>query len=243
MTFCLSMRVEEGVIGIADTRVTSGSEYITARKLTIRQISENSSYFLMTSGLRSVRDKAITYFHEIANELEPNCNKLYKIVNAFANQVRKVAEEDKPSLIESGYIFNLSTLVAGQLSEDEEPKVYLLYPQGNWVEISYSTPYFIIGNSGHGKPLLDRVLNYESSIEFALKAGILAFDATRISSNDVGYPIDVALFLKDSFKIVYHRFEREELNELTNIWHDKISQAIDDLPENWIDVVLKKLKP
>ncbi|MCB1191280.1 MAG: hypothetical protein KDK90_12625 [Leptospiraceae bacterium] len=243
MTFCLSMRVKEGVIGVADTRITSGTEYITARKITIRQISENNSYFLMTSGLRSVRDKAITYYDEIIDEIEPNSNKLYKIVNAFASQVRRVAEEDKVALQESGYMFNLSTLIAGQLNEDKEPKVYLLYPQGNWVEISYSTPYFIIGNSGHGKPLLDRVLKYESTMEFALKAGILAFDATRISSNDVGYPIDVALFLKDSHKIIYHRFERDDLNQLTNLWHDKISEAIDNLPEDWINVVLDKLKP
>ena len=69
MTFCLGMRVKDGLVGIADTRVTSGSECITARKVTIYQ-GDGWSMFMMTAGLRSVRDKALTYFDEVMEETE-----------------------------------------------------------------------------------------------------------------------------------------------------------------------------
>ena len=85
--------------------------------------------------------------------------------------------------------------------------LYLLYPEGNWIEIGEGSPFTIIGNSGYGKPILNRALNYESSLRFAFKTGFLSFDSTRVSANDVGYPIDVALYPRDSFKLEQHRLE------------------------------------
>ena len=128
MTFCLAMKVESGLVGIADTRVTTGSEHITARKVSIHQHGRHSM-FLMTSGLRSARDKALTYFEETIEQNDEAFDKLYKAVNAFAQQVRRVAEEDKDALEESGLRFNLYAIVGGQLENDSEHKLYLLYPK------------------------------------------------------------------------------------------------------------------
>lgn len=130
MTFCLGINVREGLVGIADTRVLSGSECITARKVTIYE-NEHQAMFLMTSGLRSVRDKALTYFDEVMASQEQPFDRLFKAVNVFATQVRRTAHEDKEALIESGLHFNIHALVGGQLVNDREHKLYLVYPQGN----------------------------------------------------------------------------------------------------------------
>lgn len=201
MTFCLAMKVQDGLVGIADTRVTSGKECMTAKKVTIHQNSGRHAAFIMTSGLRSLRDKAVTYFQEVIDQEDQTFNKLYKMVNAFGEQVKRVAQEDKKALEENGLNFNLYALVAGQLEDDKEQMLYMLYPEGNWVEVGEGSPYFIIGNTGHGKPLLDRALKYESSMEFALKVGFLSFNATRVSANDVEYPIDAVICKKDDFHI------------------------------------------
>ena len=139
MTFCLGMKVEDGLIGIADTRVTTGVECITARKVSIHQHGRHSM-FLMTSGLRSVRDKAVTYFDEAISEGDQTFDKLFKAVNVFAAQIRRVAQEDKEALGKAGLTFDLHALVGGQLENDQEHKLYLIYPQGNWVEVSEGTP-------------------------------------------------------------------------------------------------------
>ena len=115
MTFCLGMKVEDGLVGIADTRVTSGAECITAGKVSIHQHGRHSM-FLMTSGLRSVRDKAVTYFDEAIGESDQTFDKLFKAVNVFATQIRRVADEDRDALGNAGLIFNLHALVGGQLT-------------------------------------------------------------------------------------------------------------------------------
>jgi putative proteasome-type protease len=234
MTYCLGIKVKAGIIGISDTRITSGHETTQAKKVfTINK--EKHSFFIMTSGLRSVRDKAITYFKEIIDENDENYNKLYKAVNAFSDQVKRAANEDKDSLKEAGLSFNLNAIVGGQLQDDEEHKIYLLYPEGNWVEILEGARFVIIGNNGYGKPILDRAIKYDSSLKFALKAGFLSFDATRISANDVEYPIDVIYYVKDSFKIVEKRYKKDELQKISRYWSGKLSESINNLPEEWMD--------
>ncbi|KHE92228.1 MAG: hypothetical protein K8F52_10260 [Candidatus Scalindua rubra] len=243
MTFCTAIKVKEGLIGLADTRITSGTEITIAKKITVRQISgKKHAFFIMTSGLRSVRDKALTYFQEVIEEQDLEFNKLYKAVNAFAEQIRRVESEDSISLTKSGLVFDLYSLVAGQLEDDDEHKVFMLYPQGNWVEMTDTSPYFIIGSSGYGKPILQRVLKYNSPIKFALKASFLAFDATRISATDVGYPIDIVIQKSNEFKIIEHRFEYDDLQKYSKWWHKKISNGIKDLPEDWVNNVLLKFK-
>lgn len=236
MTFCLGMKVRDGLVGIADTRITSGAEAITARKIAIRQ-HDRHSLFLMTSGLRSVRDKALTYFDEVVAKDEPSFSRVYQVVNAFAEQVRRVALEDGEALAASNLAFNLHTLVGGQLDDDAEPMLYLLYPQGNWVEVTRGTPYFIIGESGYGKPLLDRALAYESPLEQALKIGYLAFDATRTSATDVDFPIDIVAYRADSFRMIEHRYEAEELMEVSTMWNRNLRRLIDEVPSRWLEAV------
>ncbi|MEQ9619815.1 MAG: peptidase [Deltaproteobacteria bacterium] len=240
MTFCVGMKVRKGLVGIADTLVTTGTECITARKVTIHQYGRHS-LFLMTSGLRSVRDKALTYFNEVLEESDQTFDKLYKAVNAFAAQVRRVGDEDKEALEEAGLHFNLFSIIGGQLEQDREHKLYMLYPQGNWVEVGQGTPYYLIGESSYGKPIMDRALSYELNMDMALKIGYLAFDATRASAIDVDYPIDVVLYRADTYEIVEHRYERDQLIEISKWWQDVLREGIRELPHEWMKLAFDKL--
>jgi putative proteasome-type protease len=221
-------------VGIADTRVISGNENITARKLAVfRQPGGN--LFLMTSGLRSVRDKALTYFEEALSDQDQSLDRVFKAANALADQIRRVSHEDKAALEESGLQFNIHCLLGGRLSNDGEPKLYLLYPQGNWVEIGQGTPYHIIGSPGYGKPVLDRTLKYSDSMRFALKVGCLAFDSTRISAADVDFPIDVVLYFRETGELVERRFEKEDLVEISEGWQERLRDSVTNLPSAWLD--------
>lgn len=241
MTFCIGMKVKDGLVGIADTRVTSGVESIVARKIAVIE-REHHAMFIMTSGLRSTRDKALTYFNEVLEEKDESFDKLYRAVNAFAEQVRRVIAEDKTALNQSGYHFNLNCIIGGQLENDREHKLYLLYPEGNWIEVSQGTPYYAIGESIYGKPLLDRALTYETSMETALKIGYLAFDATRIAATDVDFPIDVVMYQPDSYRMAQHRYEEHELHHVGQWWEERLTKLIEDLPSEWVKEAGKKLR-
>lgn len=242
MTFCVAMKIEDGIVAIADSRITSGTEQTRARKVTVHPQGHHR-LFLMTSGLRSVRDKAVTYFEETTNVGGLKFDKLYKAVNHFAEQIRKVAEEDKSALHESGLSFDLHSIVGGQLEKDSEHKLYLIYPQGNWIEITMETPYQIIGERGYGKPILDLGLNYHSSPLTALKVGFLAFDATRRSATDVGFPLDVVYCKKDSFQIVEYQYEKKELEEVCDWWRERLRQSLEDMPASWTNRLLASFDP
>ena len=242
MTFCLGIRVKDGLVALADTRVTTGNEVIVARKVST-YTQEKRAAFIMTSGLRSVRDKAVTYFDDAWSRTDPSLDRLFKVVNMFASQVRRVADEDRSALERSGLQFNLHALIGGQMENDAEHKLYLVYPQGNWVEVGEGTAYSIIGASGYGKPVLDRTLKPSDSMRFALKVGFLAFDSTRISAADVDFPIDVVLCSKGTFKLIEHRFEKNDLLEISNWWQDRLRHSVNELPRQWMERVFSKLGP
>jgi len=241
MTYCLGIKVQEGLVAIADTRITAGTSTTVKKKIYITQ-QDNSSLFIMTSGLRSVRDKAIHYFQEILEE-GAVYDKLYKAVNAFGEQVKRVAEEDRDTLEKAGFKFNLNTIIGGQLEADKEHKLFLLYSEGNWVELDESTPYVIIGNSGQGKAILNRVLTSNTPMKYALKAGFLSFDSTRVSNNDVEFPIDVVLYKKDSFSLIEHRYEKKDLENIAELWAEKLKAALDDIPDEWMERAFNKAVP
>lgn len=239
MTYCLAIKVKEGLVAIADTRITSGTDTSEKKKITI-ECKDNFSIFLMTSGLRSVRDKAVLYFKELLDE-GVEYHKLYKAVNAFGEQVRRVAKEDRESLEKAGFKFNLNTIIGGQLRDDEEHKLFLLYPEGNWVELDLGDPFVIVGNSGQGKAILKRTLTTESSMKEALKVGFLSFDSTRASSNDVDFPIDVVLYVKDSFQIAQHRYHKGDLEHISGEWAKQLKMALENVSSDWVENSFSKL--
>jgi len=240
MTFCVGIKVDAGLVALADSRITSGTEQQIGRKISIHQIG-NRDIFVMTSGLRSVRDKTMVYFEEDLQE-QPDLDKLYKVVNCFADQLRRVAEEDKKMLGESGLSFDLHAMVGGQLEGDEDPKLMHLYPQANWVEITPETPHQIIGESGYGKPILNLGLNFETNLQQAMIVAFLAFDATRRNATGVGFPIDIVAFRAGTHQMHEHQFNKEDLIHLCDFWRDRLNTALVEIPHEWTQKVLPSLR-
>jgi putative proteasome-type protease len=240
MTFCLGVTVEEGLVGIADTRVVSGSESLTARKVATYQ-GPGYSFFIMNSGLRSLRDKVLLCFEEAFSRQISARERLFKLVNLYAAQVRRIADEDAKSLKENDFNFNIYSLIGGQMAGDSAHRLFLVYPEGNWVEVGPDTPYQIIGNSGFGKPILERSLTHHDPILYAFKLGVLAFDATRLCASNVDYPIDLVLYRRGSYELVEHRYEREDLNQISRWWQERMRCAVDELPSKWVEAAFSKL--
>ena len=233
MTYCLGITVKEGLIAIADTRITAGSEMYSNKKISIHEIN-NHSLFIMTAGLRSVRDKAVTYFTQTVAENEASYDHMFEAATAFGQMLKKVANEDRSELEKEGYQFNLHAIVGGQMPKDDTHKLFLIFPEGNWIEINDGLKYQIIGNSNYGKPLLNRNLSYESSLKDALKMGFLSFDATQVSTNDVDYPIDVVVYEKGSFKAKEIRLNKEDMQKISDEWNLALRNSLETIEEGWM---------
>ena len=237
MTFCVGMRLKEGIIGLADNLIITGNEAIRAKKVTSHKAGDNS-FFLMTSGLRSARDKTITYLDEALEHTEEPLDRLYKAVNLFSKQLRRVKEEDGEALSDSGFPFNMYSIIGGQFENDPEPQLFLVYPQGNWINVGITSPYVIIGESKYGKPIIKRTLTYDTNLDTALRIAYLAFDSSRINAIDVDFPIDVIVYRANSFCLEQYSFTENELADISEWWQERLRKSAEEMPAEWVKKVL-----
>ena len=241
MTFCLGIKVTEGLIALADTQIVKGSERLSKAKLSLATYRDRS-LFIMTSGLRSVRDKAVIYLEEQLSSDNAEFTRLYQVANAFGAQLRRVYEEDNAALTRGHLQFNLHAIIGGQLSADSSPTLFYIYPEGNWIEAMADSPYFIIGRTAYGKPILDLLLDGDTQLRRALGLAYLAFDATRTSVTDVDFPLDIVVFSAASGQLHQQRYAADMLIHTTDWWQQQLKSALDRLPLSWADPLLIKTR-
>ena len=227
MTFCIAIKSKTGVVALSDTRISSGLGVSTSKKIKIYQENGNS-FFIMSSGLRSIRDKVIHFFEdELPNA---SCDKLYKVANVIGNAVKKARAEDLVQLEQSKFIFDGHFIVGGQCAKDKRSSIFLVFPEGNWVEVSDESPYTMIGNTGFGKSILRRLMHEDVTFDLAIKAAFLSFDATYKNASDVDFPIDFALYRNNSFDIQELRKTENDLKDTAIQWNQMLKNAADSLP-------------
>ncbi|MFO1060885.1 MAG: peptidase [Dongiaceae bacterium] len=236
MTYCVGIKVRDGLIGLADSRITSGTQLTSARKMTLHG-QQGAQFFVMTSGLRSLRDKTLAYLERETAAAEPHRTML-DAVTAYAGCLRRVAAEDKSAIADANLTFDLHTLIGGQLAHDAEPALFLVYPVGNWVQVDRRTPYLAIGNPGYGRLILDRGLRYETSLQDALKLAFLAFDATRLATADVGFPLDVVTLGAADRQWREAEAETSPLGESGDWWNQRLRDVLAAMPDpGWLGKV------
>jgi len=180
----------------------------------------------------------LTYVEETVRNDAPACNRLYEFVNLFGDQLRRVKTEDGSSLAATNHVFNLNAIIGGKLGKDERPQLFYVFPEGNWVESNPDSPYFMIGRTYYGKPILDLLLRSDTSLQSSLALALLAFDATHASVTDVGYPIDVAVLANHDSKPRFQRFNEAELITTIDCWRASLSQSLQNLPMDWASQLL-----
>lgn len=240
MTYCLGIRTRDGLVALADGRVTSGSQIASARKIVMFGDGPHR-FFVMTSGLRSVRDKVLTFLkREMAEEAPTDgFHTIVDAVTAFSRCLRRVSEEDRQSLEASDLAFNLHAILGGQLQGDAAPTLFLIYPEGNWIEVDERTPYLSIGATTYGKPILDRALKYDTALRHALKLAYLSFDSTRFSSTDVGFPIDMVSYATADRVWRESHYDYDDLVEQRQWWNKHITELAERMPDGpWVGSLL-----
>jgi len=238
MTFCIALKSQSGLIALADTQIVRGSEQLTKGKIGHLGGPEER-LFVMSSGLRSVRDKLVIYVDEALEALSETPSRLYQVVNLFGEQLRRIRAEDAEALAAGNLSFNAHAIIGGRLSADTEPTLFYLYPEGNWIEVSPDSPWFMIGRTYYGRPILDRLMHHEASLTRAAALALLAFDATQQSVTDVDFPVDMlSLGTAADAALTSHRFEQEELADALAWWQRELASALDRMPTRWTDALL-----
>jgi putative proteasome-type protease len=245
MTFCVGIKVAEGLVALADGRMTAGAQVTSARKVSFHGSGREPGaqrFLVMTSGLRSVRDKTVAYLDRLirsGGESGDRFATMIDAVGAFTHCLRQVIAEDKAALRDSGLDVDLHAILAGQLAEDPEPNLFLVYPEGNWIQVDARTPYLSIGQTAYGKPILDRALRPDTSMPMALKLAYLSFDSSRFSSASVGYPIDFLTYHSAERRWRQTQFDDDDLRDQRQWWNTNISELVRQMPDGpWLETLM-----
>lgn len=211
MTYCVGLLLNEGIVLLSDTRTNAGLDNIsTYRKMYTFEAPGERVIVIMTAGSLSVSQTTIAQLGEAIDDpeatpetsimLAPTMLKMAEIVGSTLSKVR--AEIDHKLSATQGA--SASLIVAGQ-RKGGAMRLFLIYPEGNFIEATEDTPFLQIGEHKYGKPILDRVVNPSTSLADAQKAVLLSMDSTLRSNLSVGMPLDLAVIEKDACKISHRR--------------------------------------
>ena len=200
MTYCVAMRLAEGLVCVSDSRTNAGVDHIAVfRKLHRFGIDGERMIVLQSAGNLATSQSVVTLLRQRINRDEgwhldnvPTMFEAARLVGATLKEV--LAQEG------GGMDFSCSFLLSGQLA-GEAPQLYNIYPQGNFIAATEDTPYFQIGESKYGKPILDRALTYKTSLEKALRCALISFDSTIRSNLSVGTPLDLLVYKTDALNL------------------------------------------
>lgn len=243
MTYCVGITIQEGLIFASDSRTNAGVDNIASFcKMRLFERQGDRAMVTLTSGNLAISQGTVNLLLQQARDLNRlnlwNCRSLYDAANLLGDALRETQQRDGPFLAAKNIDPSSWFIIGGQIA-GEPPRLFMVYAEGNCIEASFETPFFQIGETKYGKPILDRVINQHTSLIEASKCVMVSFDSTMRSNISVGPPIDLAVIPTDHLKISMHRRFNESDNYMQMIhreWGEGLKRAFAQLPDpEWVD--------
>ena len=243
MTYCVAMRLDAGLVFLSDSRTNAGVDHInTFRKMHVFEKTGERVIVLMTAGNLAITQCLVNILREaLSSETgEPN---LYNVSNMFeaarcvGEAVREVHKRDASALKEFSIDFSASFILGGQI-RGEQPRLFSVYAAGNFIEATPDTPYFQIGESKYGKPIIDRVVHRDSTLDEAAKCALISMDSTIRSNLSVGLPLDLVCVRTDDLHVLSHESidaDNGYFRMIRSRWGESLREAFAELPDpDWL---------
>ncbi len=241
MTYCVGLKLKRGLVMAADTRTNAGLDNIsTFRKLQTFEVAGERVFIMMSAGNLAVTQAVVAMLEEeFEHPDEDDENSSLKTVPTLFQAAALVGETLKT--VRQGHVdqglssdaFSASFIFGGQIGT-EEPRLYQIYSEGNFIEAKEDTPFFQIGEHKYGKPILDRVANQEMRLGEAAKLVLLSFDSTIRSNLSVGMPIDMVVYNTDNLSIDrVRRIEQDDpyFRSISAKWSEALRTAVETIEE------------
>ena len=206
------MMLEKGLVLMSDTRTNSGVDNIsTFRKMFHWEVPGERIITLMTAGNLATTQAVISQLEERNKAPDQRQNSLLEAPTMFQVAVEvgrllrsTIQSSQAGNGMESEGRFTASMILAGQI-KGMQPRMFLLYPEGNFIEASWDTPFFQIGETKYGRPILLRGYERDMDFEDAVKLLMVSFDSTLKANLSVGMPLDLLAVARDSFTPLHEK--------------------------------------
>lgn len=239
MTYCVAIKVNEGLVFAADTRTSAGVDDVrTYNKLHVFEFAGERVFTVLSAGNLATTQAVLA---QLRRDLEDpnavaNLRRVRHMYDAaeYVGSLSVKAQRDTAAQMQFSSTVDLrTTLILGGQIQGEEPALYLIYPEGNCISTSPETPYLQVGESKYGKPILDRVIRPALPLEDAARCALVSLDSTMKSNISVGPPLDVAMLPRDALRITHTlRLDLDTpfLARLREAWGQQLLQAFRSLP-------------
>jgi putative proteasome-type protease len=224
---------------MSDTRTNAGVDnFSVTRKMFTWDIPGERVITLMTAGNLATTQALVSLLDERSKataERNPTLLELptmFQVARMVGATLKEVIEESQPDGQESSAKFRASVILGGQI-KGGKPTLFLIYPEGNFIEITDDSPFFQIGEAKYGKPILVRAYEPEMSFEDTIKLLLVSFDSTIKANLSVGLPLDLQIYEADSFKVTERpRIEADDpyFQNISNSWGEALRAALAQLP-------------
>ena len=242
MTYCVAIKLHAGLVFLSDSRTNAGLDQInTFRKMIVYEKPDDRFMVLLSAGNLSVSQsvREILQVEQLKEhpDSEPitiwNAKSMFDAARVLGSAIRHVYERDGASLKAAGVEFNVSLIFGGQI-KGEGMRLFQVYSAGNFIEATPETPYFQVGESKYGKPVLDRVITPETPLDEAAKCALVSMDSTLKSNLSVGLPLDLVVYEVDQFrtdKIVCIDENNPYFRMLHATWGVKLREVFDSIED------------
>lgn len=239
MTYCIGMRLEHGLVFMSDTRTSAGVDnFAVSKKMFHWQVPDERAITIMTAGNLATTQSLISLLRERSvseEDRDPSMLRLptmFQVARLVGETLREVITGSSKAGQTSDDQFGASIIVGGQI-KGGKPTIFMIYPEGNFIEITDDTPFFQIGETKYGKPILVRA--YDSGMDFAdaIKLLLVSFDSTVKSNLSVGLPFDLQIYENDSFlsdRTKRINAEDEVYQAISTGWGNALRDAFQQLP-------------
>ncbi|KLI63426.1 proteasome-type protease [Aurantiacibacter marinus] len=245
MTYCVGMVLDKGLVLMSDTRTNSGVDNISVfRKMFTWSVPGERIISVMTAGNLATTQAVISLLEERSKAPEDRQNGLLDMPTMFqvAVEIGKILRETIASTQDDNGTrgkgrFTASIILAGQIN-GMEPRLFMIYPEGNFIEASFDTPFIQIGETKYGRPILLRGYDRNMSFEDAVKLIMVSFDSTLKANLSVGLPLDLMVIGRDDFAPLHERrIESSDpyFDAISNSWSEALRAAFHSLPDYSFD--------
>ncbi len=239
MTYCVAIKLNEGLICLSDTRTNAGLDNIAKfRKMFTWRVPDDRLVVMMTSGNLAVTQAVISQIQESLDyprdgiETIFTAPTMFRVAEVVGTTMRNVMMQYGSAIASAGSSADSSIVLAGQ-RRGGDLRLFLVYAAGNFIEATDDTPFFQIGEHKYGKPILDRVITPETPLEDGMTAVLLSMDSTLRSNLSVGMPLDLAVIRRDQFEFEQlRRIEQDdpEFHALSIAWSAALRRAFTEMP-------------
>ena len=240
MTYCVGLKIDRGLVFMSDTRTNAGIDSIsTFKKMHVWENPGKRVVVLMSAGNLATTQAVVSLLEGRAKAVGDRSSavletpSMYQTARLIGDTVKQVIASSSPSGQKADSYFNASFVLGGQ-GRGSVPRLFMIYPEGNFIESTDDTPFFQVGETKYGKPIIVRTYDRAMSLAETVKLLLVSFDSTLKSTLSVGLPLDLLFYEKDSFKVgLRKRIGSDDpyYRTVSDGWSNALKNAFKSLPD------------